>query len=149
MQLSQHFSLDEFCRSTTATRHGINNDLPAELLDEARRTAEMLERIRAELGVPITLTSGYRCLPLNALLGSKPDSDHPKAMAADIRPQGLAVVRAAEILARRVDALSIGQLILEYPDRDGWVHVSTRKPSNPVNRVITITARGTVPGIQP
>jgi uncharacterized protein YcbK (DUF882 family) len=149
MQLSPHFTLEEFVRSDQAVRHGINNDLPAELLDEARRTAEMLERVRAELGVPLLLTSGYRCLPLNALLGSKPDSDHPRAMAADIRPQGLHFIRAAEILSRRVDALGIGQLILEYPDRDGWVHVSTRKPTNPVNRVITITAKGTVSGIQP
>ena len=149
MQLTPHFTLEEFCRSDTAARHGISNDLPAELLDEARRTAELLERVRGELGVALVLTSGYRCLPVNALVGSSSTSDHVKAAAADFRPAGLSFIRAAEILARRVDALQIGQLILEFPAGDGWVHVSTRSPSNPVNRVITITGKGTLAGIHP
>lgn len=147
MQLSPHFSLAEFCRSDAAARHGIDNDLPAELLAEARRTAQMLEAIRAELMCALRITSGYRCQALNALLGSKATSDHTKAMAADFEPEVGTVARAAQFLARHVDRLGIGQLILEYPDRDGWVHVSSRRPVDPINRVLTITRAGTQPGI--
>ena len=37
MNLSPHVTLDEFCRSDTADRLGINNDLPADLLAAACR----------------------------------------------------------------------------------------------------------------
>lgn len=150
MQLSPNFSLAEFCRSDSAVRHGIANDLPIELLPNARRTAELLERIRVRFGGrPIRITSGYRCLLLNALLGSKPTSDHVLANAADIEPpEGMPLVAFAGALAKMNNELGIGQLILEYPDRDGWVHVSPVPPVLAVNRILTITAAGTVPGIR-
>jgi hypothetical protein len=70
VNLSQHFSLAEFTASQTAAREGIDNDLPADLLANARRTAEMLERIRAALGY--ALAAKAPSLELVALLLALP-----------------------------------------------------------------------------
>lgn len=154
MQLSPHFALREFTRSTTAARLGIDNTPSRDLLASLRHTASVLERIRAHLGqlagreVPIHITSGYRCPALNAAIGGARRSDHLTGCAVDFEaPDFGSPTRVAQALAGHLSALSIGQLINEFPDRDGWVHVSTQVPDVAVNRVITITARGTVPGI--
>lgn len=157
MMLSPHFSLAEFTASQTAERAGIDNDLPPELWGNARATAEMLERIRKFLsdklglvnGAPILITSGYRCIPLNRLLGSKDGSDHPRAEAADWHsPVAGRPTDICRLLAPHVDALGIGQLINEFPSKSGgWIHTSIGIPRNPANRVITITRAGVRVGI--
>jgi hypothetical protein len=55
----------------------------------------------------------------------------------------------ARALEGVTDEMGIGQLINEYPDRGGagWVHVSIQLPARVQNRIITVTASGTVPGI--
>jgi zinc D-Ala-D-Ala carboxypeptidase len=151
MNLSPHFTLDEFVASDTAARLGIENSLPADLVDDARKTCELLERIRVRLSrlvgqeVPIVVTSGYRCLQLNRAIGSHDDSDHVGARAVDFKAGRFgSAYQVARLLAPLVGELDIGQLIHEY---GSWVHVSTRRPAKPVNRIITITRRGTEAGI--
>lgn len=152
MNLTPHFTREEFTASDTALRLGIDNSLPEQMLDEARRTCEMMERIRARLTrlagqqVPIVVTSGYRCLQLNRAIGSADTSDHVRAMAMDFKAGYFgAPYHVARMLAPLVDELSIGQLIHEYGT---WVHVSTRLPADPINRIITISKRGTEVGVQ-
>lgn len=154
MNLSENFTLHEFCRSGTATRLGIVNHLPADLLPNAKRTAQMLQRIRAFLSkragrdVPMRITSGYRCLPLNRAIRSGDTSDHVQALAADWEaPTFGSPTEICEALMPMVGALEIGQLINERPDADGWVHTGVRLPVKMINRVITITGRGTSVGI--
>lgn len=153
MQLTPHFSLSEFTASDIAARRGIDNTLPASLLPSAVITAEMLERIRAFLSqqagreIPMEVSSGYRCLVLNAAVGSSATSDHPRALAADWRAPAFGLpIEICRALAPAVDVLGIGQLIHEFGT---WVHTSTRRPDRPINRVITISRAGAQVGIQP
>jgi len=157
-QLSPHFSLDDFERSSKAQSLGIDNRVPNMLLREALETAEMMERIREFLtttagkDVPVIVTSGYRCLPLNRAVGSSDTSDHVKMLAVDWRAPSFGTpYDVCKALSKVVDQLGIGQLIHEYPRGlpEAWVHTSSRKPDKPVNRVITITPKGTVVGVQP
>lgn len=155
MILTPNFELEEFERSQQASRLGIDNRVPSELLGYVRQTAEMLQRIRDHLSsvsgqeIPITVTSGYRRLELNRAIGSSDSSDHVKGMAVDwIAPKFGNPISICRTLAPLVDVLRIGQLINEYPDRDGWVHTSIRTPTKIVNRVITITHAGTSAGVQ-
>lgn len=152
MNLSPHFTLEEFTASDTAIRRGINNALPPALLEEAKRTCEMLERIRARLTrlagqqVPIVITSGFRCIELNRAIGSADTSDHPRAMAVDFKAGYFGpAYQVAKILAPLVNELGVGQLIHEYGT---WVHVSTRRPERDANRIITISRSGTELGVQ-
>lgn len=152
MQLSEHFSLQEFVASNTAAQLGIDNTLPDDLLEEAKKTAAMFERIRSYLShlankdVPITLTSGYRCLALNRAKKSKDTSDHVRARAGDFHAPAFGTpYQIAMALAPVADDLGIGQLIYEF---DSWVHASTWLVSKSIDRIITINANGTRVGIQ-
>ena len=141
MKLTPHFTVKEFTASDTAARLDIDNSLPAALLPQANLTAQMMERIRAFLSaradhdVPVSPSSGYRCLALNRAIGSGDGSDHPKMMAVDFRAPAfgspLVICRA---LAPEMDRLGLGQLIYEHT----WVHVSSRIPDKAINRVLTI-----------
>ncbi|MGY8903201.1 MAG: D-Ala-D-Ala carboxypeptidase family metallohydrolase [Burkholderiales bacterium] len=145
-QLTEHFSLAELTASTTANKLSIDNTPGPEALAQLQRTAEMLERIRSTLGVPIKINSGYRSLLLNKAVGGVPTSDHSRGMAADFVAPGYGTpYDIAKALAPLVSVLGIGQLIHEFGQ---WVHVSTRVPGSPANRVITISSAGTELGVQ-
>lgn len=149
MQLTKHFTLAELTNSSTAQRLGLSNTAPPEIVPRLLRTAEMLERIRATLGVPVIVTSGYRAPAVNKAVGGVTSSDHMQGHAADIVAPGYGTAtQIARTLAPLVSTLGIGQIILEGVKGKQWVHVSTRVPDKPANRVITITDKGTQLGIQ-
>lgn len=150
-----HFTIEEFCASSTALRLKIDNGLPEALEPQAWATLEMLERIRSHLSakagkdVSVSISSGYRCPALNKSVGGASASDHLKACAADIKAPAFGTpLQVARELSGHVDALGIGQLINEFPGAGGWVHVSTRKPDKALNRIITITAQGPMAGVR-
>ena len=149
MKLSPHFTLAEVTASTTAARLKLDNTAPPELMPRLVLLAEMLERIRSTLGVPITVTSGYRSPRVNRAVGGVTSSDHTQGHAADFVAPGYGSASdVATLLAPLVSTLGIGQLILEGIKGKQWVHVSTRIPEKPSNRVITITDAGARMGIQ-
>ena len=127
-QLSPHFTIEEFTQSQTAGRLGINNDLPIELYETAKRTAEGLEQVRSLLrSHPIHISSGYRCLALNAALGSKNTSQHVKAEAVDFTcPTFGSVDRIVRAIVG--STIKYDQVIREFCSKDnpnsGWVHIS-------------------------
>lgn len=153
MNLSPHFSLAELIRSTKAEQLGIDNRPPPGVLNALGSTAAMLELIRDELGVPMTIASGYRCPELNKAIGSQSTSQHILGHAADfVAPKFGTPAEIVVRLSAHMDDLGIGQLILEgskrgREERVEWVHVSTIPPLNPINRLLTITDAGTVAGI--
>jgi len=131
--------------------------MPERLLPNAYRTASMLERIRLHLSslakreIPIIITSGYRCQQLNTAIGSRPTSDHVRGFAVDFKaPEFGTPLTICKALEPVLHVLDIGQLILEFSGpngKGGWVHVSAKSPLKDINRVLTISRAGTVPGI--
>lgn len=96
--------------------------------------------------------SGTATGPVNFITGaniasaSTITSDHSRGMAADFVAPGYGTpYDIAKALAPLVSVLGIGQLIHEFGQ---WVHVSTRVPGSPANRVITISSAGTELGVQ-
>lgn len=149
MNLTAHFTLPELTASNKASAMGIDNTAPPELVPRLVLVAEMLERVRSTLNVPITVTSGYRCPALNRAVGGVTSSDHTQGHAADIVAPGYGTPYAiCKLLAPLVGVLGIGQLILEGVKGKQWVHVSTRTPEKMSNRVITITDAGAQLGVQ-
>ena len=143
-RLSAHLTLAEFTDSDTASRLGIDNALPDDLVEAAQATGAMLERVRAVLGTAMLVSSGYRCKALNTAIGSGPGSDHLKAQALDFRSPGFGTPLAiCQALEPRLSELGIGQIIFEHT----WVHISTRAPVNLVNVVLTLAGTGYVEGI--
>lgn len=84
MNLTNHFTLEEFERSQTAIRHGIDNSVPTNLMPNMQRTAEMMEEVRnILLGRGIQVTSGYRCRELEIKISGKAYGAHMLALACD------------------------------------------------------------------
>lgn len=65
MSLTNNFTLAELTHSDTAKARGIDNSLPPYLMRNIQALVERLQLIRDALGVPITISSGYRCPELN------------------------------------------------------------------------------------
>ena len=147
-QLSPHFTLAELIASNKAKQSGIDNTPPAEIIPRLIMVAEMLERIRSTVNVPVIVSSGYRSQRLNQAVGGVTSSDHTQGHAADIvAPKFGTATELARLLAPLVSVLGIGQLILEGIKGKTWVHVSTHSPEKAINRVLTITDAGVSVGI--
>lgn len=121
MQLSDHFTLSEFCTSQTAARLGISNDPPLEVVAHLKRTAQGMERVRNVLNNnAIHINSGYRSLKVNAAVGSKATSQHVTGEACDFICPTYGTPE--KIMRAIVDsAIDYDQLILEYSN---WIHIS-------------------------
>ncbi len=123
MQLSKYFTLAEFTVSQTASRNGINNNPPEEVLERLINTAECMEKVRKLLGYPINISSGYRSPELNAAVKGAKTSQHLTGEACDFTCPRFGTPR--EIVDKiQKSAIEYSQLILEY---DNWVHISFRK----------------------
>ena len=83
--LSPHFRLQELTKSATAHSHGIRNEPAPEHVENLKALCvHTLEPLRMALGLPIVITSGYRCGQLNRILVKHSNqSQHMQGQAAD------------------------------------------------------------------
>ena len=135
-RLTEHFALDEFLKSRTADRHRIPNvPLKCHIMRLRNLAVRCLEPTRQRFGVPLLVTSGYRCERLNALVGGAGTSQHLTGEAADIqvpRKYWPFCVTSQKQMALILwewmrDCLPYyDQLILEHSGATYWVHVSCR-----------------------
>ena len=125
MNLSKNFTLQEYIKSQTALRQGIDNTPNEDHLASAKLLFErVVQPVRDHFG-PTVINSGYRGPELNAAIGGAATSQHCRGEAVDIECPGIANHEVAEWIQNNLD---FDQLILEFytlgiPD-SGWVHVS-------------------------
>ena len=139
MNLSEHFTLIELCKSQTAERLGIDNQPDAGIIDLlAGMCDSVLEPVRAHFGVPFSPSSAYRSEALNKVIGGSATSAHCAGLAVDIEVPGFSNLELAHWV---VDNLVSDQVILEcytgQPD-SGWVHVG-QNLLEPRGEVLTYT----------
>ena len=131
MRLSKNFTLQEFTKSQTALRMGIDNTPEGEHLEAAKALFEnVVQPVRENFG-PTVINSGYRGPALNEAVGGSSKSQHCKGEAVDIECPGTGNYDVAKWIE---DNLDFDQLILEFytpgiPD-SGWVHVSYKSEGN-------------------
>ena len=122
---SEHFTIEELCRSQVAVCLGIDNEPKREdIIANLKRLAfHTLEAVRLlNDNKPITITSGYRCKELNRAVGGVATSQHQNGCAADF------IVGSAEENRRLFEKIKssgsvlFDQLILE--PKAGWIHIS-------------------------
>jgi zinc D-Ala-D-Ala carboxypeptidase len=141
--LTPHVTLEEMLASQTAARLGIDNT-PTDpvILDNLKKTAEMLEQVRTLLGSrPIIISSGYRCLAVNTAVGSSPTSAHVQGQAADFTCPGFGnPYQVCQAVA--ASNIQFDQLIFEFAS---WTHIAWA--TNPRRQLLTIDNSGTRYGI--
>ena len=120
MNLSAHVTLAEFQDSSTATTHGINNKMSESQIASAKLLCEnVFEPLRIHLNTPIQISSGFRSVQVNKMIGGSKTSQHTKGEAMDLQigSKGFNFIK---------DKLEFDQLIWEFgnDENPSWVHVS-------------------------
>lgn len=119
IKLSDHFTLEELTFSQTAGRKNIDNKPSLEKVAHLTRLAYCMEQVRALLGGPIRITSGYRSPALNAAIGGSKTSAHMNGYAADfVCPSFGSPLEIALTIA--ASSIKFDQCIQEGT----WVHIS-------------------------
>lgn len=108
MKLSEHFEHEEFlCPCCGAGK--VNMGLIFKL-----------EELRHELGdLPVSITSGYRCLIHNKDVGGAENSQHLLGTAADIKVKG----KTPQEIAAAAEKVGFGGIGIY----SSWVHVDVRE----------------------
>lgn len=123
--LSADFTLDQACKSQTATRCGIDNAPTPLLIPRLAAVATAILQPVHEYYGNVQISSFYRAPPLNKAVGGAINSQHMAGEAVDIEVPGVTNPDLAEWIAAH---LPFDQLILEFYTRgqpySGWVHVS-------------------------
>ena len=139
MKLSKNFSLEEMCRSNTASVRGLPNVPNAEQVKNLQQLCEnVLQPLRDHLGKPVAINSGFRSQAVNMAVGGANNSQHMKGEAADIKCKDYPY--AKEIYTWIMDNLEFDQVILERKGKAVWVHVSFR--TNGKNRQQALQIKG-------
>ena len=123
----RYFKFIEMIRSSKANECGIDNwPKDADIMDNIIFTMECLDKIREDYGLPLYITSGYRCDELNDRLKGSKTSQHMKGQAVDINLGSIEKNRAFfNWCQANINDLPIDQLIDE--SHYSWVHISFKK----------------------
>ena len=135
----KYFNFNEFFHSDLADSVGIVN-YPSPEVEQLVRfhiialVDHVLDPIRERWGVPVRITSGFRCKALNELVGGKDSSQHLAGYAADFTIDGLAPSEYRRLAFWCADHLEFDQLIV-YPKRR-FIHVSYVSPESNRHEVL-------------
>lgn len=127
MNLSKHVTRAEFERSETAINHGIPNFMNEFEIQRAILLCQnVFEPIRAYVGRPIRINSGFRSAALNRRIGGSRSSQHTLGEAMDLD------LHDRELFEWILDNVEADQYIFEggTEEKADWFHISYRKGRN-------------------
>lgn len=124
-----YFDWPEFFASKTAKERDIVNYPEPSEVERVNRAllalaARVMDVIRAYVGVPVYITSGYRCKRLNELVGGVAASQHTKGEACDFTVPSFSAQQMQKLYYNLATWLEYDQLI--YYPRKNMIHVSYR-----------------------
>lgn len=119
-KLSPNFTLEELTHSETAVRRGIKNEVNPVIRNNLTITAANMEAVRELLGGnPIIISSGFRNLEVNRLIGGSTKSAHMEGWAVDFICPKFGTPKQI------VDKLKDSDIKFDQVIEEGtWVHIS-------------------------
>jgi len=132
MKLSENFTLDELTKSQEAIRYGIDNEPNDEQITNLILLCKnILQPVRNHFKMPVSVSSGYRSVPLCVAIGSSPSSQHTRGEAADFEIFGIHNKDVSDWIVQNLD---YDQCILEFwnpnDPNSGWIHCSYSDNNN-------------------
>lgn len=123
----KYFSIAEFLNSDAAGKYQVSNmpadeELLAVLNNINALVNNVLDPLRAMIGRPIIITSGYRSRRVNELVGGSKTSQHLTGKAADFHVQGYTPQQMDAVYQTIQMCFDFDQLIF-YPSKN-IIHVS-------------------------
>ena len=146
-KLSEHFSLQEMCK-TSVNASNVPNDAQVKNLQQL---CGWLEELRSEYNkrygeatpsrppqgegdeYPIIINSAFRCPAVNKAVGGSKTSNHLAGCAADIRVLGMEqLMRYATILLDISDKAKkdFDEILMERKGNSLWLHFAVRPENN-------------------
>lgn len=95
--ISKYFQLSEFRSKDGA-------EFPQDVLQNLQKLVVNLDIIRAEIGLPIHVNSGYRSIEHNKKIGGAKNSYHVKGLASDISVKDVSPSALKEIIMGLMDS---------------------------------------------
>ena len=136
INLSEHFSLAELCKTKT----GIENVPNEEQVENLKRVCGWLEQLRRRWNNlygdgddPIIINSGFRSPEVNKAVGGWAQSNHLTGCAVDIRCVGIEqALRYAAILLDISDLNheDFDELLIEQKAHVIWIHFAVKPSCN-------------------
>lgn len=124
-KVSEFFTLEELTFSKKAQELGLANVPDAKARFNLQRTASQLDKLRAHLGKPVIVKSGYRSPAVNKAVGGSATSYHLSGQAVDFICPGFGspyeVCLAILELQKKDASFLLHELIQEHGE---WVHVA-------------------------
>ena len=126
----KYFELNEFIKSDTAKKKNIDNTPSFEIVEHLEElVSKILEPLRAAYGMPIKISSGYRCPALNTAVKGAATSVHMKGWAADCQVGGsFNKFRDFTVEWFKKTGTRFDQLLIEKDSKTGakWLHIGIR-----------------------
>jgi hypothetical protein len=120
--LTEHFTWAE---ANVTLHRDIDNTIPEEVKANILHSAKQMERVRALLNLPISISSWYRCPELNTAVKGSKTSQHMLGFAIDfICPKFGTPAQVVKKISEFPELIRFDQLILEHT----WVHISFANP---------------------
>ena len=139
MQLSLHFQLSEFTKSSTAQSRHIDNTPNLVQIENMRYLCQkVLEPLREKFG-PIIIGSGFRSTALNTAVGGVKNSQHKTGEACDIHLPSTEIGKQYFEFLKTLPVFD--QLIWERNNPRStsfWIHVSIRRSGTNRKQVIPL-----------
>lgn len=121
-----NFTISELVKSDTADKHGISNTPDINSLDNLLDLIYYtLQPLRDKLGKPIVVTSGFRSVKVNQLVGGVSNSQHLYGQACDFVVNGMTPAQVVEFVKK--SGVEFDQCLNEY---NQWTHISYNKEHN-------------------
>lgn len=129
----KYFSYSEFFKSDTAEKYQVNNipedaQLSQVLGNIKALVSNVLDPLRAMIGRPIIITSGYRSQQVNELVGGSKTSQHLSGKAADIHIQEY-TPQQMDMVYRTIQMYYDFDQLIFYPSKN-IIHVSWNGDKN-------------------
>ena len=138
MKLTEHFTFDELTNTSNVELLEANRESAKAFMKQLKYVAGTLEEIRAVLGVPLRVTSGFRNNALNKAVGGSATSGHTKGLCADFQPIGLEISHAFDMIqANKSKCPSLKKCIYESIGGAKWLHVETKTEANQPQQFFT------------
>lgn len=131
-RISKYISYEEATKSQTAIRNKIENKPNTDELNKMKLVAsKVFDKVREHFGIPLKVSSFYRCRKLNTAVGGSATSQHMTGEAIDIDADGSSITNA-QVFDYIKNNLDFDQLIWEFGDKKNpaWVHVSYKSKGN-------------------
>lgn len=129
----KYFSYSEFFKSDAAEKHQVSNIPDDAQLSQVLGNIEalvlnVLDPLRAIIGRPVIITSGYRSRQVNELVGGSKTSQHLTGKAADIHVQGY-TPQQMDVVYRTIQMDYDFDQLIYYPSKN-IIHISWNGDKN-------------------